>query len=467
MRVTLNATTGDFGPYEPSKGDSVKLGQKVEVITDVCGNDDGICDTSEDMVVEPVGDGSGDDDCICESGETCANGCVINYINVPVYSWSEDQIEFNIPGGSVLDDEHQTALKVTVVKAYDLDPTSPLHAATAKTFVLRQHPRIFSLTPNSGGYGTEVVIAGKGFGTQSAQLSPPYGYQTYVELHTENDVYRVTGYRNNTTLPKTYGYLPAIPPAPPWSNTSIEVKLDNLLDVKTGKRLLDLAQFYEGEWNVKVITDYFKDDGDGTYLVGRQKEGNCSITTATKCFDNAQCPTPQTCINTACTANEELQGLCMGAGRIDPYDTLVYREIGDPMTFTATDDPAVNCVRPAVVPQGNTVNIYGANFGPTRLSTAYVQICTPNMKTCKKMQNGWSNTKIKAKIPTPLPGLPRNVYVQVVQNPGHCSVSIARACDDNIDCINTPTGNCPGTCAVGETCVDETVSNTYQIRIIP
>jgi hypothetical protein len=465
--VTLTPSNGNFGEKGPA--DAVKLGQLVEVDTDGCGNDNHICDVGENPIglVEPKGDGSGNDNCICEAGEICAPGCVYDYITVPTYSWSENQIEFIVPGGSQLDALNNTNLRIVVVKAYDLDPSTPLYNSNVKTFTLRKHPEIYSLTPDSGGYGEEVVIGGSGFGaTVTGTIGTGYGYRTYVELHTENDIYRVSEYRNDTGGPsKTWGL---VPPSPPWSNASIEVKFENLLDVKTSKRLIDTSQFYKGQFNVKVITDYFKDDGDSVYLLPAMEIPGDGIGN-----DDG-----------VCSSAEDLQGGCWGAGRLDlttdpngypthytgTGDTLIYREISDPMAFTVQAEPSISCVKPSVVPETNTIMLYGANFGPTK-GDSYVQICTLNMKTCATLNNKWSNTRIKAKIPNINNGiLPKWVYVQVVQTLGHCSATTARTCDNQIDCVRIAQGgNCPNAvCSSGpplETCNGAVTSNTYPIKI--
>jgi hypothetical protein len=480
-------------------GDAVKMGQLVEVINDLCGNENGICDAGEAVTREPH-DGRGNDNCVCEPsicvptggtwclnnseclvpGDTCgsigadvvatpdfnyhvdcANGCRWDFITVPTYSWSDGQIEFNVPGGADLDALHNTSLRVVVLKQYDLNPSTPEHTTQFETFILRDHPQIFNLDPASGGYGEVVKINGQGFGTTYAGLGSEilgdgsgdddgiceagekcYMYRTYVELHTENDAYRVTRYQNNP------GHPPASPtwslnPAAVWNNSQIEVSLDELLDTKTNMRLIDLAQLYEGDWDVKVITDYFKDDGDRVYLLPGEEKPGCFLA--------------GTCDGVAgCSLADYAKGGCWGNGRIDPGDTLIYREISNEEIFTVQADPAILCVRPQYVPEANSVMIYGANFGPTRCADCYVQICSmPDLQFCKSLKNQWSNTRIKALIPD-LPGAPgakRNVYVHVVLARGTCSVHTTQIC--------TADAQCPGT----ETCNGEVTSNTYPIQI--
>jgi hypothetical protein len=480
-------------------GDAVKMGQKVEVITDLCGNDNGICDPGEEFngISDPKEpkDGRGNDNCICEPktcnggsrnglwclnstecpGGACSNpgadvtvtsdfnyhvdcapGCRWDFITVAPYSWSDDQIEFIVPGGGELDALHNTTLRVLVVKQYDLNPITPEHTTQVKTFNLHDHPQIFNLNPASGGYGEEVTITGQGFGTIYAGIGNEilgdgvgdddglcetgencYMWRTYVELHTENDAYRVTRYENTT------GWT--LNPLAVWHDDHIKVKLDELLDTKTDMRLIDLAQLYGGQWNVKVITDYFKDDGDQKYLLPGEEKPHCSD------------PGVETCDAVAgCSLADYAKGGCWGNGRIDPGDTLIYREISNDETFTVQADPAILCVRPQYVPEKNTVMIYGANFGPKRCADCYVQLCTvPYLGFCRNINNIWSNTRIKALIPdlSGPAGAKRNAYVHVVLARGTCSSTTTQKC--------TADAQCPGT----ETCNGEVTSNTYPIQI--
>jgi hypothetical protein len=502
-------------------GDAVKMGQKVEVITDLCGNDNGICDAPEDVIVEPKdGRGNDNCICepnTCNGGANngnwclvnaqcpggfctnigadvaatptfdyrvdCARGCRYNFLTVPTYSWSDCQIEFIVPGGGQLDALHQNTLQIVVDKQYDLDPITPVHTTQYETFTLRDHPQIFNLNPASGGYGEEVVINGQGFGVTYAGTGSEiigdgigdddgiceklcsishhsclsnvnctggadictlpgeacYMYRTYVELHTENDAYRVTRYENT-------GGTWTLNPAAIWNNGHIKVMLDELLDTKNNNRLIDLAQLYEGQWNVKVITDYFKDNGDRVYLLPGEEKPHCSD------------PGVETCNGDhSCSLDEYAKGGCWGNGRIDPNDTLIYREISNDENFTVQADPAILCVRPQSVPEKNTVMIYGANFGPTRCADCYVQMCTPLLKVCKYLKNIWSNTRIKALIPdiAGAPGTRINLAIQVVQARGTCHAHPSQIC--------TADSQCPG---AGETCDNKVTSNKYPIQVI-
>jgi hypothetical protein len=112
-----------------------------------------------------------------------------------------------------------------------------------------------------------------------------FGYSTYVELHASNDQYRITAYPEN------------------WDPNLIHVDVKDILDVKTGNPV-PKQELYPGCWNMVVITDYFRDDGDGKYNYG---------------LNGLDLP-----------ANTE------GTG---DGDVLIYKDISNPLCFTVISNP--------------------------------------------------------------------------------------------------------------------------------
>jgi hypothetical protein len=136
-----------------------------------------------------------------------------------------------------------------------------------------------------------------------------------------------------------------------------------MINTNTGN-LLTEQDLYSGCWNVTVITDYFKDDGDGKYNYGL-----------------AGLDTP---------ANP--QG--SGSG-----DELLYKEISDPVCITVTKDPYINSISPDPAPSNTIAEIYGSNFGLTK-GTSLVKVWNrkkTNFKVAKT--KSWNNTKIKFVVP--------------------------------------------------------------------
>jgi hypothetical protein len=338
-----------------------------------------------------------------------AFNCTINanWIEVPTYSWTENQIEFIVP-------------------AWEMSPGTVyvrVHKQNAgdtawKALAFRQHPKITSpLSPSSGSYGTLLTVNGTGFAIPVTNLREEiygplhvpaiaadplghvYGYSTYIMLSASADRYRLTHLSS------------------PYTNTQINAYLDNILDVKTGQ-LIPPGYLYQGSWNVTVVTDYFKDDGDGHYNYGA---GGLDLNRA----ENAEYLEPG---NNADKPN----GPGPGTG-----DIIIHREISDSVPFTVLAPPNIHALTPDPVINGNQFTITGESFGTTQ-GTSYVHIgkdaqygtpvalieipgvdgignndgiCNPPeyyadgctldpTKTAKLQILGWSNTQITVKLPT-------------------------------------------------------------------
>jgi hypothetical protein len=352
----------------------------------------------------------------------------IAWVDVPVYSWTEDRVQFVVPGWTF--QPLPTASGVRVVKQTGVtaggDPITS--NSNVVSLGIRKHPEIDSLAPNSGGWGATVTVNGVGFfsNRESVGAANPagkkYGYSTYVELNASNDKYRATVYSSGLS----------------WTDTSIQFKVGPLYDTNYAQPVLP-QNLYQGCWNVSVVTDYFQDDGDNVHL--------------------------------------------LATGAIDPGDTLLYREVSDPTCFTVTNQPKIFSVNPKVIVRGNTAIIYGTFFGPTKGTSSVVAgvgpreaeiigdakgdddgicepkrcasnlsvfcsvnadcaaldctnvpppllaeacygdgdgVCEPNLgemcmlKTKKTLATlGWSNTKIKVRIPASAPAL-NPAYIQVI-----------------------------------------------------
>jgi len=168
------------------------------------------------------------------------------YVEAPVYCWSDQMIKFRVPTG-----KSPGSYRLRVNKVADLSLGYPQSTSNKVPFVIMDSPKINSLNPTVSAYGQQVDIYGTGFGGQQEEANAyGFGYSTYVELYASNDRYRVIEY------PK--GWLGA---------NHITIHLKNLLDVNTGLGV-PRKQLYRGVWNLKVITDYFKDDGDTVYNLG-------------------------------------------------------------------------------------------------------------------------------------------------------------------------------------------------------
>jgi len=175
----------------------------------------------------------------------------------------------------------------------------------------------------------------------------------------------------------------------PWDPNKVLIRLIDLFDNNTGNTVPE-QDLYTGCWDIKVITDYFKDDP----VNGIPGKYNLDL------------------------------------GGLDLADELLHREISDPVCFTVTKDPYINGVRPDKIPNGNTFEIYGANFGSIQGTSnvhvskdgALIEIigdgkgnedgacqkaeyledgCTLDPAKTKQLNCSlWSNTKIRCKLPS-------------------------------------------------------------------
>jgi len=332
------------------------------------------------------------------------DGDPTSYKEAYVVSWNSDKIQAVIPGGFAIGN-----LYVRVVKKYwveilgdgigndngTCDPGENCalqqRASGSALFIMRYHPVLTTLVPDSGTWGTTITInalPGSFYkyreevfnGPLSHEVYPAswntFGYSTYVELVASNDKYRATSMTASGW--PTDGGLGA------WSDTSIKIHLNsitvggnivgNLLDVNTNNPV-PLADLYKGNWQLYVVTDYFKDDGDGMYMLHQGGSSTGHL-----------------------------------LGKIDTGDTLLWREVSDPLPWFSTDTPYISSIRPFSVKSGNLFAIYGINFGTTQ-DTSYVKAgaCGTDPSTWPFIFPGtpasaqvyqWANTRVVLRAPT-------------------------------------------------------------------
>jgi hypothetical protein len=303
-----------------------------------------------------------------------------NIVDVPLLSWSEHLIQIKIP-----DWELQPSKTYISVHKENLG-TSP-----SKIFIVTPYPVIHSLNPSVGSWGQVIEITGSGFTFRKEKVyENGYGYSSYVELSSLKNRYRVTKYRRGN----------------PLDVNKVLIQLTDLFDINnTGNPVLKQDQ-YPCCWNVKIITDYFKDDP----INGTPGKYNLDM------------------------------------GGLDPADKLLHREVSNPVCFMVTKDPHINCLSSDRVPNGITFVIYGTNFGSSQ-GTSFIRIgkdswlleiisdgignddgictkdeyknngCTLDPAKAEILKVvGWSNTMIKCKLPTiaNTATLPLRAHIQVV-----------------------------------------------------
>jgi hypothetical protein len=167
-----------------------------------------------------------------------------------------------------------------------------------------------------------------------------------------------------------------MPPAGPTGYST-------LFDVNTGY-FVPLADLYKGNWQLYVITDFFKKN------------------------------TPGAAVNPNYMQQHPSGHL---TGQINTTDyTLQYREISDPLPFFATDTPFISSRTPSSIKQLSLGAVYGINFGTTQdTSVIKVRSCTNPLISANLTVVQWSNTRIVFRAPAgpPIPVSGANACVQV------------------------------------------------------
>jgi hypothetical protein len=274
------------------------------------------------------------------------------WFEVPLYSWSEHLIQIRVPDNTF----QPGKTKIKLLK-------EDVGESNYKVFNVREHPVISSLNPTIGNWGQAINIDGAGFGIEQEEVYPDgYGYSTYIKLLSSGNKYRVTIYKDVD---------PSLP-GKQWDQNTINIKLNALLDINAGN-LISMDNLNPGCWDLYVVTDYFKDDGDSKY------------------FD------PIT-------------------GKLNKHDALLYSDISNSVCFKVTKDPYINSINPNPALPKETAKIYGSNFGSYQ-GTSKVKVWN-DAKTDFKLAEiiSWSKTEIMFVVPefgTDPTKYPKKKWVQV------------------------------------------------------
>ena len=344
---------------EPNFGSS---GISVNIVpeTETCFTQDpvdGLCSFGQEMIGDSV--------------QMRQAGSGNRWIDVPINSWSEHLIQASVPDGAF-----------PPGRAYLRVYKQGVGATPLKAFTLRKDPVISFLTPDAGSWGETISISGEGFGIKQEKIyAAGYGYSTYVELYSSGNRYRVTQYNI-----KAGSYLL-------WNDTGVSINIVDLVDVDTGNRV-SVPNLYLGCWDLRVITDYFKDDGDGVY----SENGHLDLQNSGNPLDMPN---------------------ASGSG-----DELLSRAVSNSVCFTVLDPLTfIGEISPNPVVSLNTVTVSGANFGFAK-GTSIIRLWNKSHTLSKIVKNAqifsWSDTEIKFRAPanTNIYGKPKIKDVQIIVNPG-------------------------------------------------
>jgi hypothetical protein len=352
---------------------------------------------------------------------------------IEVYEWTENLVRAKLPG-AIYFDLLPFSSKIRVAKrdlSVPLGSIGDMVKSTAASFVVRKHPVIDTVTPGQGGFAATVVLNGNGYADVATNLqeyidpTTDYGYSTYVLLGLDNDVYRARKY----------------PSA--WSQTQIDFLLGGdhdkkqLMDLKSGSLVVP-PQVYEGTWDVYVVTDYFKDDGDGKYNYGQPSYVGTLPPWAPRGLDLSyesliglgewdDFETPEDEITNfenfldgPRDANGDATAGLLGNEEAGPGtgDFLYHREVSTAAAFTVIDAPVITKVT-RKIHAGDKAKVIGFGFGTVQ-GNAEIQLhkkfdgsgtykVVPPEKT-----KVWTTTLIKFKMIT-FGTYPQKRFVRIVR----------------------------------------------------
>jgi hypothetical protein len=165
-------------------------------------------------------------------------------VNVPVYSWTETQIEFEIPCWTFTAANYKVRVKTNC------------GGSNAVTFALKEWGTLLSASPDSGPCSTTITLTGSGFGATRFKAPGPTGeggIARFVDFVASQGTYTATSYSN-------------------WSDTSVDVKFYNFFrdDSEPRNFVADGAdpiiskcdggdQTWLGSYSVYFVTVYYTD----------------------------------------------------------------------------------------------------------------------------------------------------------------------------------------------------------------
>lgn len=220
---------------------------------------------------------------------------------------------------------------------------------------------------NTGNWGSDmyingVALCGGGVGkpvkddpTMEKIGDKGYGWSTYVVIALSNDHYRLTDFKAHYSDQLKKMVIKA------------SLTEGSLYDVWTGRQV-PLGQLYNADWMVYVITDYFKDDGDGVYF----DRTTGKIDLANYVDKNLGLPTQLGSGGVGTVRDNMLDNAFNGPdqkpGKPTTGDQLVARVSSASKVdakFNIVFTPSIRAISPTQACTGSLVKINGLGFGNT------------------------------------------------------------------------------------------------------
>jgi len=299
----------------------------------------------------------------------------------PIYSWTENQIEFEIPCEGV---------EAPPAGLYRVRVVNACGASNNVVFALNEWGTLLSISPQSGPCDTWITLTGSGFGSSSDV--PPDGVTGLGGIHRGVDFVSSQG----TYTAKQVQWT---------SDTQIRARFFNM--------------FEDGEDPVLEMRNFVQDDGS-------DPDGCPNEPTITKCQDIA-IGTFEVYFWTVYYTDTDLSGgLTCG-------DDIQQVTISDPELFELVALPTIFRLNPDSIDRGNRLKILGWKFGPYqnlgevriggKLAARQNGLNRPGKndlplvldlgKELTKVRS-WSSTivKVKCSVPTKWKGKSKYVWIE-------------------------------------------------------
>ena len=273
-----------------------------------------------------------------------------HWIDMPIYSWADTLIEFEIPCWNLLPKAN-----------YKIKVVTPIGESNERIFTMEDLPPACKIEPSSGLFGSWTKISGINFGVNQTEIFSDgyHGVYRIVDFVSSQGTYTACNYRN-------------------WTDSSFEVRFYDFfkddIDPSTGNRnfILDHGELSVsnaedmamGKWAIYVNAIYFGDNnGNGVY---------------------------------------------------DSGDTIFQVVAANPLYFDVSKRQIVYTVSPSQIENNRLINISGINFGSFRSggevrigSESEAKNPDPGKGILQGKVMSWSNTAIKFKgdIPTGYQGV--------------------------------------------------------------
>lgn len=269
-----------------------------------------------------------------------------DWIDMPIYSWTDTLIEFQIPCWIIMEPGNYLIRVVT-----------PGGISNTRNYTLEDCPSKLTITPGNGTCGTWIKVSISGSGSfsnlQTEIFEDQYhGVHYLVDFVSSQGTYTACNYRN-------------------WGSSSFEVQ----------------------------VNDFFQDDPDSDRnFIKDDGTGDCPDEPTIPRCDGIKLGQWAVYVKAIFFGDDNANG------QLSCGDTIFQVIASDPLYFELKNQPVVHRIIPLRIKRGSQFTTYGLNFGPVQ-GSAKLRVGTLTEAQTSVLGKGvvqnvrfWSNTRIKAKL---------------------------------------------------------------------